>query len=113
MLEQFLKQPGFIYDINGTYYYLGKWICKECTDVNESDCVVMYNMCRDNGEDANTNLYFKKIRAHADFALEVPYNPVKIREDMSSILSSLSENASLSLEKQLTNFTEDLAKYCG
>ena len=32
MLERLLKQPGFIYEINGSYYFLGKWICKECTE---------------------------------------------------------------------------------
>lgn len=113
MLEKLLKQPGFIYEINGKYYYFGKWICKECTEVNESDCVVMYNMCRMGHEEPDTNMYFQKIRAHADFALEIPYNPVKIREDMTAILAGLSENAAKSLETQIEHFEEDLVKYCG
>ncbi len=113
MLEQLLKQSGFIYEINGRYYFLGKWICKECTEVEQTDCVVMYQMCRSGGEEPETNMYFQKIRAHSDFALEIPYNPVKIREDMSSILADLSETASKSLEKQIQNFEEDLVKYCG
>lgn len=46
MIEQLLSQPGFIYEINGKYYFLGKWICKECTEVDACDCVMMYNMCR-------------------------------------------------------------------
>ncbi len=112
MLEQLLKQPGFIYEINGKYYFLGKWICKECTDVNASDCVVMYQMCRSGNEEPETNMYFQKIRAHSDFALEIPYNPVKIREDMSSILADLSEFASKSLQTQIDHFAEDLIKYC-
>lgn len=113
MLEQLLKQPGFIYEINGKYYFLGKWICKECIDVNQSDCVVMYEMCRSGHEEPETNMYFQKIRAHADFALEIPYNPVKIREDMSSILTDLSEFTSKALQTQIDHFTEDLVKYCG
>ena len=28
---QLLKSPGFLYQIGNKYYYLGKWICKECT----------------------------------------------------------------------------------
>ena len=26
MIEQLLSQPGFIYEINGKYYFLGKWM---------------------------------------------------------------------------------------
>ena len=93
--------------------YFGKWICKECTEVNKSDCVVMYNLCRMGHEEPDTNMYFQKIRAQADFALEIPYNPVKIREDMTAILAGLSENAAKSLETQIEHFEEDLVKYCG
>ena len=45
MIEQLLSQPGFIYEINGKYYFLGKWICKECTEVDACDCVMMYEIC--------------------------------------------------------------------
>ena len=112
MLEQLLKQPGFIYEINGKYYFLGKWICKESTDMNTNDFVFMYHMCRRSQEEPDTNMYFQRIRACADFALEIPYNPVKIRKDMEEILSGLSETALASLERQLQNFAEDLIKYC-
>ena len=30
--ERILKLPGFLYQIGNNYYYLGKWICKECTE---------------------------------------------------------------------------------
>ena len=113
MLERFLKQPGFIYEINGSYYFLGKWICKESLDVNANDFVFMYQMCRRSQDEPDTNIYFQKIRACADFALEIPYNPVKIRKDMEAILESLSETARASLERQLNCFEEDLVKYCG
>lgn len=112
MLELLLKQPGFIYEINGQYYFLGKWICKESTDMNANDFVFMYQMCRRSQEEPDTAMYFHKIRACADFALEIPYNPVKIKNDMEAILSNLSETASKSLEKQIQNFVEDLPKYC-
>lgn len=112
MLEQLLKQPGFIYEIDGKYYFLGKWICKECTNVDAGDCVFMYNMCRRGKEEPETNMYFQKIRAYSDFALEIPYNPVKIREDMSAVLAGLSETTGKALEKQIQNFVEDNEKYC-
>ena len=112
MLERLLKQPGFIYEINGSYYFLGKWICKESLDVNANDFVFMYQMCRRSKDDPETPLYFHKIRACADFALEIPYNPVKIKSDMEAILASLSETAKVSLERQIQAFEEDLPKYC-
>lgn len=113
MLEKLLKQPGFIYEINGEYYFLGKWICKKSTDVNANDFVFMYQMCRRSNDEPDTNIYFQKIRACADFALEIPYNPAKIRSDMETLLSGLSEAAKSSLERQMKNFEEDLVKYCG
>lgn len=112
MLEQLLKQPGFIYEIDGRYYFLGKWICKECTDVGACDSVFMYNMCRRSKEEPETNMYFQKIRAYSDFALDIPYNAVKIRDEMSAMLAGLSETAERALEKQIQNFTQDLEKYC-
>ena len=41
-LETLLKLPGFLYEVNGHYYYLGKWICKECTEIEATDCVSIY-----------------------------------------------------------------------
>lgn len=93
MLETLLSLPGFIYQADGKYYFLGKWICKECDDVDATDCVTMYRMCREAGEEKNASLYFQKIRAYSDFALEVPYNPEKIRSDMSALLQGLSDQA--------------------
>ena len=65
------------------------------------------------GDEPDTNIYFQKIRACADFALEIPYNPVKIKSDMKTILDGMSEHAKTSLEKQIENFAADLVKYCG
>ena len=54
LLEEFLQQPGFIYEINGKYYFLGKWICKECTELDATDSVSMYQMCRNQQEEKET-----------------------------------------------------------
>mgnify|MGYP000370503661 CR=1 FL=1 len=62
---------------------------KKCTDQDATDCVTMYQMCRTGGEEPETRTYFQKIRAFSDFALEVPYNPAKIADDMNMILESL------------------------
>ena len=111
MIEQLLSQPGFIYEINGRYYFLGKWICKECTETDACDCVTMYTICRDAREDNEAAMYFQKMRAYSDFALEVPYNPAQIRSDMEDLLSSLSETAMSKLESQYNAFAEDLQAY--
>ena len=109
--ERLLKLPGFLYQVGGNYYYLGKWICKECTDQNATDCFTMYQMCRAGGEEPDTNTYFQKIRAFSDFALEVPYNPAKIADDMKTLLEALSDNETAKLVKQVECLEEDIAKY--
>lgn len=111
--ERILKYPGFIYDIEGAHYFLGKWICKESKEVDANDCVFMYRMARRQKEEADANLYFQKIRAYSDFALEVPYNPAQIEADLRVLISGLSEAASESLKEQLACFEEDYPKYCG
>lgn len=109
--EKILNLPGFLYEVNGMYYYLGKWICKECPDTDAADCAVMYRMCRNGREEPDTNLYFHKIRAYSDFALEVPYNAVKVKEDISFLFDAIPENSLNSLETQVLQFEEDLVKY--
>ena len=110
--DQLLKLPGFIYEIEGKYYFLGKWICKECADTQATDSVVMYQMCRAGKEEPDTNMYFQKIRAFSDFALEVPFNPAKLKEDMAAVTGGLSEASLNSLKAQVQSFEEDLLKYC-
>ena len=113
MVAEILKAPGFLYQISGKYFYLGKWICKECTEVQPSDDAFMYDMCRKEQEEPNPTMFFQKLRAHADFALEIPFNPAKIKADIEDIVNNLSESQAASLEKQFANFREDLEKYCG
>lgn len=111
MLEQLLTQPGFLYELGGKYYFLGKWICKECSDIDAADCVHMYTMCRNAGEEKETCFYFQKLRAYSDLALDIPYNPALIRGNMEAILSSLQDSALNGLKSQITAFQEDLPKY--
>ena len=106
-----VDKPGFLYQIGSNYYYLGKWICKKCTDQDATDCVTMYQMCRTGGEEPETRTYFQKIRAFSDFALEVPYNPAKIADDMNMILESLSEKETTGLLEQIAHLEEDVTKY--
>lgn len=111
--ERILKYPGFLYEIKGKYYFLGKWICKECQDTDASDCKFMYHMSREQHEEPETNLYFQKIRAFSDFALDIPYNPALIKQNLSVLLSDLTDAQTQSLKKQLQDFEEDYPKYCG
>lgn len=113
LAEQLLTLPGFLYQIGDTYYYLGKWICKECTETDAADCVMMYHMCRKNKEEPDTNMYFNKIRAYSDFALEVPCNLAKTKADMTTLIEELSDSALSSLKTQVQYFEEDFAKYTG
>lgn len=109
--ERLLKLPGFLYQIGTNYYYLGKWICKECTEQDASDCVAMYHMCRAGKEEPDTNMYFQKLRAYSDFALDIPYNPAKIADDMRVLLGSLTEEQTSKLIEQIDWLEEDVAKY--
>lgn len=112
MVEQLLGLPGFLYELDGHFYYLGKWICKECTETNATDCVMMYQMCRSGHEEPETNMYFQKLRAFSDFALEIPYNPAKIKNDMTALICSLTDSGKESLQKQIQCLSEDVTKYC-
>lgn len=105
--EQLLRSPGFLYQIGNKYYYLGKWICKECTETDATDCVMMYHMCRSNKEEPDAAMYLNKLRAYSDFALEVPCNPAKTKADMTALIDSLSDSDRASLKKQIQYFEED------
>lgn len=111
LTEQLLKSPGFVYQIGSAYYYLGKWICRECTELDATDCVAMYQMCRSGHEEPDTAMYFNKLRAYSDFALEAPCNPAKTKADMTALIDSLSESALASLTAQFQHFEEDYQQY--
>lgn len=111
MLEQLLSLPGFLYHLDNKFYFLGKWICKECKDTDATDCVYMYEMCRNANDVKETRYYFQKLRAYSDLALEIPYNPEKIRHNMTHLLNSLTESGADKLNAQISAFSEDLPKY--
>jgi len=66
LIRRIQKNPGFVYRIGTDYYYIGKWICKPCTDEAVTDCHAMYEMCIQAKEQANTALYFQKLRAYSE-----------------------------------------------
>ena len=68
-------------------------------------------VCRSSNEKNETAMYFQKMRAYSDFALEIPYNPTQIRSDMEALLDSLSESALSRLQAQYDAFAEDLERY--
>ena len=62
-------------------------------------------------EQSGASFQFQKIRAFSDFALEIPHNPEKIKKNMTALIDSLSDDALKSLEIQMDQFEEDMAKY--
>lgn len=113
LLEEFLQQPGFIYEIDGKYYFLGKWICKECTELDATDSsIYVSDVPEPARRKRNKHVISRKSAAYSDFALEVPYNPEKIKSDMQAILETLSDENTAALSEQLAGFKKDLAKYC-
>ena len=111
--KKLLKTPGFIYQIKGNYYFLGKWICKECTDTDATDCVMMYQMLQ--GKDRKNQIpicIFKKYGLTAILLWRFLMIRIKIRSDMALILDTLSEEEIKSLTQQVENVESDVQKYC-
>ena len=52
-------------------------------------------------------MYFNKLRAYSDFALEVPCNPAKTKANMTALIDSLSDSDRAFLKKQVQCFEED------
>ena len=42
--QDFISRPGFVYRIGNQCYYLGKWICRECTEQDAADSHYMYEL---------------------------------------------------------------------
>lgn len=108
IIENLKACPGFVYQIGQSHYFLGKWICKPCTEIEITDCHAMYGMCIGAGEMNNARFYFQKLRAYSDFALEVPCNPKKVHEDLKCLISQFSSRELQSLEKQIQLFKSNL-----
>lgn len=111
--EELKTCPGFVYQIGNEYYFLGKWICKPCTDTDITDCFVMFEVCHIAGEAQNAALYFQKLRAYSDFALDIPYNPQKISKDTQLLFERLSTDHLAKLEAQVRRFREVYPDYTG
>ena len=74
---------------------------------------MMYHMCKNNHEEPDTNIYFQKLRAFSDFAVEVACNPAKRKEDLTALVNGLSTEDLTKLQEQVAFFEEALAKKCG
>lgn len=111
IIEKILQTPGFIYKIDNSYYYLGKWICKECTDTDATDCHSMYEMYQNAGEENELALYFNKIRTYSDFALDIPHNPVLIRKNLEDLITKLTDDTLDKLALQLDCVQKDHGRY--
>ena len=109
LLTALKKSPGFVYQIGSKHYFLGRFICKECSDAEITDTHMMYDVCSSANEMQNAAFYFNKLRAYSDFALEAPFNAVKLNADLTVLVDSLSAFEKQSLEKQYLRF----AKECG
>lgn len=107
ILDAIKKSPGFVYQIGTQYYFLGKYICKPCTDTEVTDTHAMYDVCSSAGEMQNASFYFQKLRAYSDFALEAPFNAAKLQADFSALWEKLSDFQKNSLEKQYQHFAKD------
>lgn len=107
ILAELKKSPGFVYQISSNYYFLGKFICKPCNDLEITDAHMMYEMCSSAGELQNAAYYYNKLRAYSDFALEPPFHASKHLADLTSLINSLSPFEKQSLEKQYLRFAKD------
>lgn len=111
LLDTLLTLPGFVYQIGQRYYFLGKWICKSCDDMEITDTQSMYAICHDAGEEATTSLYFHKLRTYSDFALDIPFNAQKIKTDLQQLIDSLSDFQKNDLTKQIQRFSKDMQRF--
>ena len=107
MFDKLKKSPGFVYQIGTQYYFLGKFICKPCDDTAVTDTHAMYEITSDAGEAQNAMFYFQKLRAYSDFALEAPFDIVKLHNDMTELFSNLSDFQKNSFQKQYLRFAKD------
>lgn len=64
-LENLLSKKGFIYLVDGNYYYLGQWIFKQCTDSYVIGYFEEFRDLLDNSEKNEDRMYyvFRKLMA--------------------------------------------------
>lgn len=113
LFQKLKTYPGFIYKIGTQYFFLGRWLCKECTELNATDCCEMFLMFDHNTPNQDTSLYFNKVRAYSDFALEVPCNPAASEAGIKKILEALSETELQNLNSQVNDYENCHLMYAG
>ena len=114
LLSQKLKKyPAFIYRLDGKYYFAGRWICKECTDLDATDCCEMFLMFSHREPNQDSALYFNKVRAYSDFALEVPCDPAAAEAAVEALLSGLEDAELDNLAKQVDDYESCYQMYSG
>lgn len=106
LLEKLIQYDGFVYKIKGHFYFLGKWICKEVSEQEITDCHMMFEMDMKARDMQDAGLYFHKLRAYSDFALIPPCNPALIRTQISELLISLEDEDLSDLGEQISLFEE-------
>ena len=113
LLEKLLRYDGFVYKINGRFYFLGKWICKEVCDLDITDCQMMFEMDMKSQDLSDAGLYFNKLRAYSDFALVPPCNPALTKEKMTALLSDLDEHTLQLLSELIELFEKGCETFAG
>lgn len=102
----FVSRPGFLYRIENHCYYLGKWICLECTDYEVTDCLYMFELAHREHNLQDLNLYFQKLRAYSDFALVPPLDKDGVYRSLDILLNGMTDTQIEDLKKQLQIFDE-------
>lgn len=105
--------PAFIYKLGNKYYFAGRWICKECTELDATDCCEMFLMFSHREPNQDSALYFNKVRAYSDFALEVPCNPAASEAAVKELLDGLSESELEKLARQVEAYENCHQMYSG
>lgn len=102
----FVSRPGFVYRIGNQCYYLGKWICLECTDYEVTDCLYMFELAYREQNFQDLNLYFQKLRAYSDFALVPPLDKDGVYRSLDILTGGMTATQKEELENQLQIFDE-------
>ncbi len=113
LLEKLSRYDGFVYQVNGHFYFLGKWICKEVFEPEITDCQIMFEMNMKSSDIQDAGLYYHKARAYSDFALVPPCNPALTQSQLKELLSTLDEKELESLNEQVSLFERGCEMFSG
>lgn len=117
MVEELFRKlknyPGFIYKLGMEYHFMGRWLCKPCTEQDATDSCEMYLIFDHKEPNQDAALYFGKLRAYSDFALEVPCNPAASEAGIKAVLEGLSESELKDLALQVADYEACYTMYSG